>query len=187
MTHEIRTNEIKTDETRDETLRKAVESLPREATPERDLWPGIAAQIAPHRHRLQPWSVAAGISCLFAVGAILAALSLHRQQAPTTLATPQPTRQSQPVAAAPPPDERTRMLAAAIRRSTHQDPLTEAVLLKNLDLVETSINNIQQALSEDPGNPGLQPLLYQQYRDEATLVAAAQRVQLQTATGVPAP
>ncbi|MGH8215623.1 MAG: hypothetical protein ACREPZ_08015 [Rhodanobacteraceae bacterium] len=79
------------------------------------------------------------------------------------------------------------MVAAAIRQNTRDDPHTQAVLLTNLDLVETSITHIQQALNENPGNTGLQPLLYQQYRNEATLVAAAQRVQLQTATGVIAP
>jgi len=180
-------NETRTDEIRDETLRKAVESLPREIAPERDLWPGIAARIAPRRHRLQPWSVAAGVACLIAIGAIVTALSLHRQQAPATLASRQPVTRPRPIAAAPSPDERTRMIAATIMRSTHQDPHTRAVLLKNLDIVETSITNIQHALNEDPGNSGLQPLLYQQYRNEATLVAAAQRVQLQTATGVIAP
>lgn len=183
MTNEIRTHETATDEIRDETLRKAVESLPREMAPERDLWPGIAAQIAPRRHRFQPWSIAAGIASVVAVGAILAALSLHRQQTPVTLASRQPATQSQPVAAVPSPNERAEMLAAAIRRSTGQDPHTQAVLLKNLDLVETSITHIQQALNEDPANAGLQPLLYQQYRNEATLVAAAQQVQLQTTTG----
>jgi len=181
------TDEIRTDGIRDETLRKAVESLPREMTPERDLWPGIATRIMPRRHRLQSWPVAAGIACLIALGAIFAALSLHRQPAPATLASRPPVTRPRPIAAAPSPDERTRMIAATIMRSTHQDLLTRAVLLKNLDIVETSITHIQQALNEDPANPGLQPLLYQQYRNEATLVAAAQRVQLQTATGVIAP
>lgn len=177
------TNETRTDEIQDETLRKAVGSLPREMAPERDLWPGIAIRIAPRRHRFQPWSVAAGIACLVAIGAIVTALSLHRQQTPAALASREPATRPRPVAAAPLPNERARMFAAAIRRSTSQDPHTQAVLLTNLDLVETSITRIQQALNEDPGNPGLQPLLYQQYLNEATLVAAAQRVQLQTATG----
>jgi len=182
------TNEIKTDEIRDEALRKAVASLPREVAPERDLWPGIATRIAPRRHRFQTWSIAAGVASVVAVGAILAALSLHRLQAPAALATRQPSTQPRQVAAAAPsPNERTRMLAATIRRSTRQDPSTQTVLLKNLDLVETSITHIQRALNEDPGNPGLQPLLYQQYRDEATLVAAAQLVEIQTTTGVISP
>jgi hypothetical protein len=187
MTNEIRTDETRTDEIRDEALRRAVESLPREMAPERDLWPGIAARIAPRSRRSQPWSIAAGVACLAAISAIAVALSLHRQQAPTALAIRQPAAQSQPVAVASSPDARSRMVAAAIRRSTREDPHTQAVLLTNLDLVETSITHIQQALDQDPGNPGLQPLLYQQYRNEATLVAAAQRVQLQTATGVIAP
>jgi hypothetical protein len=176
-------NETGTDEIRDERLRKAVGSLPREIPPEHDLWPGIAARIAPARHRFQTWSIAAGIACMVAAGAIVTTLSQHRQQAPATLATRQPVTQPRPAAARPLPNERAEMLAATIRRSTHEDPHTQAVLLRNLDLVETSITHLQQALDEDPANPGLQPLLYQQYRNEATLVAAAQRVQLQTATG----
>lgn len=180
-------DEIGADEIRDEILRKTMESLPREIVPERDLWPGIAARIALRRNRFRAWSIAAGIACLIALGAIVTALSLHRQQAPATLAARQPATRPRPVAATPLPNERAEMLAAAIRRSTREDPHTQAVLLTNLDLVETSITRIQQALNEDPGNPGLQPLLYQQYRNEATLVAAAQRVQLQTVTGVLAP
>ena len=181
------TDEIRTDGIRDETLRKAVESLPREMTPERDLWPGIATRIMPRRHRLQSWPVAASVAGLIAIGAIVVALSTHHPQAPATLATQQPPARPRPSATASAPNDRARMIAATIRRSTHQDPHTRAVLLKNLDIVETSITHIQQALNEDPANPGLQPLLYQQYRNEATLVAAAQRVQLQTATGVIAP
>lgn len=180
------TDETRTDELRDETLRNAVASLPREITPERDLWPGIAARIAP-RHRWQPWPAAAAAIGLAAAGAIAIALSMHRPQTPATLATQPATTQPGPPAAVSSPNERARMVAATIRRSTDQDPHTQAVLLENLDLVETSIASIQKALNEDPDNPGLQPLLYQQYRNEATLVAAAQRVELQTATGVFAP
>lgn len=182
MTNETRTNE--TGEFRDGALRKAVESLPHEIAPERDLWPGIAAQIAPRHQRFRPWSIAAGVACLITLGAIVTALSLHRPQMPASLASRQPATQP---TATPSPNERAETLAAAIRRSTREDPHTQAVLLTNLDIVETSITRIQQALNEDPGNPGLQPLLYQQYRNEATLVAAAQRVQLQTSTGVLAP
>jgi hypothetical protein len=183
MTNEIRINETRTDEIRDEALHRAVQALPREMAPERDLWPGIAVRIAPHRRRMQPWPVAAGITGFVAISAIAVALSMQgRQELPATLAT---TRQ--PATTASSPDERARMIATAIRRSTHQDPHTQAVLLTNLDLVEASITHIQQAMDEDPGNPGLQPLLYQQYRNEATLVATAQQVQLQTTTGVIAP
>ncbi len=188
MTHETRTNGPRTDELRDETLRQAVASLPREMAPARDLWPGIAARIAPRRQRSrQAWSLAAGVALLIAIGAIFATLPMQRPQAPASLASQQPALRPRPVAAKSQPNERTRMLAATIRRSTREDPQTRTVLLANLDLVEASITRIQQALGQDPGNFGLQPLLYQQYQDEATLVAAAQRVQLQTDTGVIAP
>src|SRR6185437_7597306 len=50
-------DETRTDEIRDEILRKAMESLPREIAPERDLWPGIAARIAPRRNRFRACSI----------------------------------------------------------------------------------------------------------------------------------
>ncbi|MEO8746185.1 MAG: hypothetical protein ABI379_00785 [Rhodanobacter sp.] len=176
-----------TNDTHDERLRNAIDALPREIAPEHDLWPDIAARIAPRRHRLQPLSVAAAVAGLIAIGVIAAALSMRHPQAPTTFAARQPAARSQPFASTSLPNARAKSIAATIRHSTRLDPRTQAVLLANLDLTETSISKIQHALRTDPGNPGLQPLLYQQYRNEAVLVAAAQRVQLQTATGVIAP
>ncbi|MGH8110375.1 MAG: hypothetical protein ACREP2_03285 [Rhodanobacteraceae bacterium] len=176
-----------TNDNHDEKLRDALAALPREIAPERDLWPGIAARIAPRRHRLQPLPVAAAVAGLIAIGVLAAALSMRHPQAPATFATRQPATRSQPATGTPVPDARARSIAATIRNSTRQDPRTQAVLLANLDLTETSISKIQHALRTEPGNPSLQPLLYQQYRNEAVLVAAAQRVQLQTDTGVIAP
>lgn len=173
------------DDTRDDTLRKAIDSLPREAQPVRDLWPGIAERIGPPRRRIKPWPMAAAVAGFIAIGAIAATitLSLHPREVQGPAATQTPT-QPAPLHGPRMESPRARVLAATVRRNTRLAPKTRAVLLKNLAIIEGSIANIQRALSENPGNAGLQPLLYQLYRDEAALLAAAQRVHIQTTTGV---
>ncbi len=163
----------------DEKLRRALAALPREIRPERDLWPEIATRIAPRRR--QYWPAAAAIA-LVAVGAIVASIVFTRPAANPGVAAIPTARKSAPVTM--PQTVRARTLAASIRKSTRLDPKTQAVLLRNLAIIENSLDNIRRALRDDPNNPGLQGLLYQMYRNEAALLNAAQRVQLQTSTGV---
>ncbi|HEX5313569.1 MAG TPA: hypothetical protein VFX38_01485 [Gammaproteobacteria bacterium] len=172
-----------TDEIPNETLRAALAALPRELAPERDLWPDIEARIAPRRHFAKPWLAAAALAVVLVTGSIAAAIFGPRTPAPTQSVAANPLRAPSGFDAA---QQRLRAttIAASIRESTQLDPKTQTVLLDNLGLIETSLANIQQALARNPGNASLQSLLYQLYRDEAALVAAAQRVQLQTTTGV---
>lgn len=162
----------------DNTLRAAIATLPRELPPKRDLWPGIAAQIAPRQRWSQPWAIAAAAAALIVLGVAAATFGLHRRAMPTTIVVQPPAPSATPALGS-----RGQFIATVLRNSRGMDPKTQAVLLKNLDIIETSIANIQRALAQDPGNAALQPLLYQLYRDEAALVTATQRVQLQHATG----
>lgn len=168
----------------DETLHAAVAALPKDIAPGRDLWPGIAARIAPPRRRWQPVAIAAAVAGLVAIGIIATTVDLHRQATPVVAANPGSTAPPRASAAMPALGARGQFIAATIRNSSSLDPKTQAVLLRNLGIIEASIANIQRALDQDPGNASLQPLLYQLYRDEAALVTAAQRVQLQHTTGV---
>jgi hypothetical protein len=167
---------------RDEELREALDALPREVQPERDLWPDIAARLAPRRNRFRYWPAAAAVIAIVAVGAIVAALLLSRPAANKGLVATSAKRP--PANVVMPQTVRAQTLAASVRKSTRLDPKTQAVLLKNLAIIENSLDNIQQALKQNPDNPGLQTLLYQMYRNEAALLNAAQRVQLQTSTGI---
>lgn len=165
-----------TDDLRDETLQKLIDGLPREVEPERDLWPGIATRITPRR-RLHYWPAVAAIA-LVAIGAIVASLLLIHPAANRTVAVAPVS--SQPSSVTMPQTARAQTLAASVRHSTRLDPDTRAVLLRNLAIIENSLDNIQRALNENPNNVGLQPLLYQMYRNEAALLAAAQRSELQS-------
>lgn len=175
------------DDVLDEALRKRIAMLPREVRPKHDLWFGIEARIAPRHRFLRYWPAAAAVAVVVLAGAIFFATQFSRPvaHAPALAARIAPQRVlSQPALDVMPRTPRAIAIAASVRRSTRLDPKTQAVLLKNLAIIENSLDNIQRALRQDPGNPGLQQLLYQMYRNEAALLDAAQRVQLQTATGV---
>ena len=59
-------------------------------------------------------------------------------------------------------------------------PATRAVILKNLQVIEGSMQQIEQALEQDPNNPRLRSLLYDLYQNEARLLAATQQIQAQS-------
>lgn len=168
-----------THEYEDDSLRRATGKLPREIAPARDLWPGIATRI----ERRQPprrWLAGIAAAALIALGAVIGTF-VSRNRAPSAPAVATaPTRQ--------PENEslyfqsRATYAAAAVRNSTRLVPETRAVLLRNLHIIEMSMVNIRQALDRNPNDIRLHHLLYQLYRDEAALLNAAQRVQLQTTT-----
>ncbi len=166
----------------DEKLREALAGLPRDIQPQHDLWPAIDARIAPRRRLMRYWPAAAAVVLAVVVGVIILAMRFSHPaiNEPTVAANVS----RPPALDVMPRTPRAIAIAASVRRSTRLNPKTEAVLLKNLAIIENSLGNIQRALQQDPDNPGLQQLLYQMYRSEAALLDAAQRVQLQTTTGV---
>lgn len=176
----------KPDDRLDDALREAIAALPREIQPQRDLWPGIAARIAPRRRFARYWPAAAAIA-LVAIGAAVGTAWFDRATVPAPavqqafVAAPAANPRAPAVM---PRNPRALALAASVRQSTRMDPKTQAVLLRNLAIIENSLDNIQQALRQAPDDAGLQQLLYQMYRSEAALLDAAQRVQLQSSTGV---
>ena len=161
----------------DESLRKAAERLPRDIAPDRDLWPGIAARIGRKRHHRPLWAYGLAASLFVAVGAASAWFGLARQT-PATGAAPQ-------LAAAPSADAAYFAQRAAYAENTVQTapnlaPATREVILKNLRVIEGSMQQIEQALEQDPNNPRLRALLYDLYQNEARLLAATQQIQAQT-------
>lgn len=166
----------------DGKLRDALAGLPRDIQPQRDLWPAIDARIT-QRHRFMRYlPAAAAVALAVLVGGIVLALHFSHPTVDEPSVAVNVVRPS-PLDVMPGTPRATAM-AASVRRSTRLDPKTRAVLLRNLAIIENSLDNIQRALQQDPDNPGLQQLLYQMYRSEAALLDAAQRVQLQTPTGV---
>jgi len=161
----------------DEKLQKAVDRLPRDIAPDRDLWPGIAGRIA-RKQRTRPlWAYGLAASLFMAIGAGSVWIGLARR-APETAAAPQ-------LAAAPSPEasyfaQRAAFAENSVETAPNLAPATRQVILKNLQVIETSMQQIQQALEQDPNNPRLRALLYDLYQDEARLLAATQQIQAQT-------
>ena len=164
----------------DEKLRKTVDALPREIAPGRDLWPGISARIARQAlplPRRSPWPYALAASLFVAVFAGGLWFSLDRHAPGATTPAPQ--------LAAASPDAQYFARRAAFAENTVQNapdltPATRAVILKNLRIIEGSMQQIQGALEKDPSNPRLRTLLYDLYQNEARLLAATQQIQAQT-------
>ena len=54
------------------------------------------------------------------------------------------------------------------------------MILQNLRIIESSMEQIEGALEKDPNNPRLRALLYDLYQNESRLLAATQQIQAQT-------
>jgi hypothetical protein len=113
-------------------------SLARE--PEHDLWPGIAARIAPRRRRpLWPWLGALAASGLVAAVVLQTWTPLQPEPEPSTQAL---------VAAAEPLPERRRVM-----------PQQQALLKANLAIVKDAESQLRHALEQDPDSAALRRLL----------------------------
>jgi len=161
----------------DESLQKAVDRLARDIAPQQDLWPGIAARIGRKQRGRSLWAYGLAASLFVAVGTASLWYGLARR-APETGAASQ-------LAAAPSPDaayfaQRAAYAENSVENAPNLAPATRAVILKNLRVIEGSMQQIEQALEQDPNNPRLRALLYDLYQNEARLLAATQQIQAQT-------
>lgn len=133
-----------------------LERLPRRRSPERDLWPGIEARLAPRRRAshyplLQfalAASLVAGLAAVMALGLRDAALA----PAGTAAATAVPAAGNGP----------------ALRAQTFD---SEAIVQANLSLVEQAERQLRQALQQDPESTTLRSLLRSAEQRQRTLRA----------------
>jgi hypothetical protein len=164
-----------------EKLDSAIKRLPREVQPDRDLWPGIDARLKSRRavRPLWAYSMAASLLVAVAAGALWAGLGMQ----PKT-GTPQDIVASGPVSG--PGDayfaQRAAYAEQSVQSATDLSPATRQVILKNLRIIEGSMQSMQAALDKDPNNPRLRALLFDLYQNEAHLLAATQQAQAQTNT-----
>ena len=161
----------------EDKLQKSVDRLARDIAPGRDLWPGITARIQKRQRNRAPWAYGLAASFLVAVaaGGLWFGLAHH---APETGAAPE-------LAAAPSPEaqyfaQRAAYAENSVETAPNVSPATRAVILKNLQIIEGSMQQIEGALEKDPSNPRLRALLYDLYQNEARLLAATQQIQAQT-------
>lgn len=115
-------------------------SLSTHASPERDLWPGIAARITARRHRSRTLYLAAAACTLMTFSAML---SLRVSETPAPAHAP---------LVAP-----TEFAAMTLPRA---DLRTNRALVKaNLRLTQSAEGELRKALRQSPNDPSLQRLL----------------------------
>ena len=161
----------------DDKLDKAVTRLAREVQPGRDLWPGIAARLEQRRRAPRPlwaYSLAASLFLVVGAGGLWFAFGQHRA-APGAAPEYAVTTPVDPYLA-----QRAAYAEQSVQGATDLDPATRGVILKNLHIIEGSMQKIQAALDKDPNNPRLRALLYDLYQNESRLLAATQQIQAQT-------
>jgi len=161
----------------DDKLKAALKQLPREVDPSRDLWPSIEARLAPRPRAVRPlwaYSLAASVLLAVAAGALWSVGLHHGNGTPQTIVaqgtSPQDTYFAQ----------RAAYAEQSVETATDLAPATRAVILKNLHIIESSMQDMQGALDKDPNNPRLRALLFDLYQNEARLLAATQQAQAKT-------
>ena len=166
------------------TLRQAVERLPREVRPRRDLWPGIAGRLE-ERPRRQPaaewWRLAAAM--LLVAGGLYAALVLRPGAPPAEPSIAAEGTGETAILAAAHLRQRDGVLhayndlvAVVARQRTRLDEPGAAALSGGLADLERAAAEIEAALADHPGDRRLRLALAAAYRREAHWTSRLGRV-----------
>ncbi|WP_020650890.1 hypothetical protein [Solimonas variicoloris] len=139
----------------DDALRAALRGLDFSEAPQRELWPGIEARIAPRRRlSANGWMGLAAAACVTAVIGL------------TLLPPPAP----------PDAASATRVAGPATAADLRAVPGSRALVKANLQLSRSSEQQIRKALQQDPDSESLRRLLTttQSRSDELRRMLAAQ-------------
>jgi len=137
-----------------------------ESEPDRDLWPGISARLAPRSRarsttllrfgsrtplrRLAPWLAAAAVLVLASAVTVVWVERTHRSPAPS----PGPNVATAP-AVDPAYDAAVADLQRQVRDRLTLDPHVVEAIDRNLATLDVAIADYRAALSEHPGDPHL--------------------------------
>ena len=162
----------------DDKLKTATAKLPREVNPSRDLWPGIESRIQQRRAAARPvwgYGLAASVLVAVAAGGLWAGSHMQKQSDTGVIVASGTSTPTDPYLL-----QRAAFAENSVQTATDLAPATRAVILKNLRIIEGSMQGIQAALDKDPNNPRLRALLFDLYQNEARLLAATQQAQAKT-------
>jgi hypothetical protein len=160
-------------------------ALPRELAPERDLWPGIAAAIAPaapvRAPRRWPYALAAGLALVLVAGTL--GWRLGQAPAPLAASAPAGTEAGALLPAArfaAPDDAEFRATRAALEQTFHErlallDTATRARIEQDLATIRHANDDIRRALNADPSSRVLTQLLESTTQQEFDLYATVSR------------
>lgn len=161
----------------DDRLDKAARQLATEISPERDLWPEIAAEITePRRSRWTPiLAQAAAIVLLVGASSALTYVAVKDDSGPVISVAPELVFEQASFGGnyhlGPGfQDARNSLRAALDVEMARLSPEASGDVRANLDLIHEAIVEINAALEEEPDNTLLQQKLLQAYREELTLL-----------------
>jgi hypothetical protein len=183
-------------ETVDPRLDRALAGLPRELTPDRDLWPGIAAQLEPRRAPRRWLPLAAAALLLVAASSLITAQLVRRSVAPvaSTAVTPGAPASGAVLPASFGPGHALSPEYVAARQqlaamlATRMDRLPSSARQKvedNLAQLHRAADEINAALALQPGDALLEELLLNTYQDELAVLASVNQLANLNGTGVP--
>lgn len=172
-------------------LHTQVNALPREMTPERDLWAGVAEKIGADEgnvvtfgrsrrgsQRIAWWSY--GLAAAAVVVLLLNLPALLTRTNPPATQTPRVTVAEKPESDAELQrvtaqylDARKELVALLEERKAEIAPETFAVVEENLTVIAAAVTEIETALAAEPESPKLERLLYAAYRSEVDLLQQA--------------
>ena len=160
----------------DDKLDHAARQLAKEATPERDLWPGIEQAIRVPGRRRTPW-LAQAAAVVLLVGASSAVTYVAVGGGGDTVVAVSPELVFEQAAfggnyhLGPGFQDARRSLRAQLDAELASlSPKTQADIQANLDVIHRAIVQINTALEKEPDNVLLQSKLLGAYREELTLL-----------------
>jgi len=148
-------------EENDPRIERAIEQLPAEIEPARDLWPGVEARIreagAPGGRRAsrgdERWrwlAIAAGVAVV--ATSLVFGLKDRGESPVAGLAPPQSAEPGGPGWDAANASNGRDVLAALDARADELDPATVRVIRENLAVIDDALAEIEGALEQDPAN-----------------------------------
>ncbi len=162
---------------RPQWLEDALRTLPREASPQHDLWPGIARRLE-QKPRTQWLPVALAASVLVSVisaGFTWKIWSDQREQQALQLAQQQSARDMVQSWQQPYQTARASYAEQMPSLLANLDEQTRAEVARNLQIIQSASQNIATALEKDPNDPTLRRLLLQTLDQELSLYQQVQR------------
>jgi hypothetical protein len=174
-------------------LDQALDALPRDVMPARDLWSGIESQIAGRPvpstapRRSWGWELAAAVVLVVASSLITAALLRRHEPASVAQAPGWPADaagvQALPASfgsshrLSPEYDSARRQLTLMLQqRIDRMPPSARSKLEDNLAQLRRAAAEINAALAQQPGDPLLEELLLSTYQEELAVLAAANQL-----------
>jgi hypothetical protein len=181
-------------ESGDARLDRELAGLPRELPPERDLWPGIAAQLEPRRARRRWLPLAAAAVLLVAASSLITAHVVRRSATPVATVAPAAPASGgvRPASFGPGyaldseyAAARQQLAAMLAERIDRLPSSARQKVEENLAALHRAADEINAALALRPGDALLEELLLNTYQDELAVLASVNQLANLNGTVVP--